>query len=288
MKKTRFPLFLAFLLGIIFTTQSVTVSAFTDLPNTPEVTVPEAQYNVNNTGDANYLAPVNSFDDNVTGYYLVTQDPARVGTTSVNYKGVDYPIKEVLVGNDLYNTKISGMSTGILNYNSATQNMTFFFDPGTYTSSAYNNYADMSKENMSFVGLSGNASDVIITKAAYPASSHANAVDCIERYNIAAPNMYFANITFDGTNKDLLPLGSPSGGSSGVSRNRGEYFFFLTSNTAGFVMDNVTLQNIGKDTVQTGGLFSQDLVRKNVAINFYRNSGQRNFIDVSIKMSKQN
>ncbi len=169
-------------------------------------------------------------------------------------------------------------------------NHTVFVEPGTYTDTAYTGYTNLSKVNLSLVGTDSEKT-AILKKESYPADySVVEFRDLMERYNFMHKNLYFENITFDGGNKDLLPLANKDG----KSKNRGEYLIYITGTNApwdgtdGFVFRNITITNVGADnSTQPGGT---NLTRKNSAINVYQSNGQHNFENILIDdvKTKQN
>lgn len=290
----RKKLAILLMLLIIFTSVNG-VFAYTNLVEDGKITLNQDQADLNvRPSEGKYIEPTNSFTDNViNGYYLVTQDPTKVGLTSIKFNGVDYPIDGVLVGNDLNSLKVQGENQAIGNHDSK-NNRTFFFDTGTYIQSDYTRYTGLSRENVSYVGLFEDK--VIFTKAPYPLNYSVEAArDCIERYNWSHKNIYIENIIFDGGGKDLLPLGGShyQYGDSGIGKNRGEYMFFITgngdpfNNTDGFVAKNVTIQNVGATTLQPhASAIAHPLTRKNVAINIFESRGNHYFENILIKNIK--
>ena len=224
----RKKLAILLMLLIIFTSVNG-VFAHTNLVEDGKITLNQDQADLNvRPSEGKYIEPTNSFTDNViNGYYLVTQDPTKVGLTSIKFNGVDYPIDGVLVGNDLNSLKVQGENQAIGNHDSK-NNRTFFFDTGTYIQSDYTRYTGLSRENVSYVGLFEDK--VIFTKAPYPLNySVEAAIDCIERYNWSHKNIYIENIIFDGGGKDLLPLGGShyQYGDSGIGKKSwGVYVFY--------------------------------------------------------------
>lgn len=230
-----------------------------------------------------YVEPVNTFTDGTVAYYLVTQDASKSGWTSLNYQGSDYPLTQVFVGSNLTTMKIG--SQPIFTLNGPLVNSTVFFDDGIYTDNDSTNYVGISQTNASYIGLNKTpAGEPTAILRRLPRSSSDAINNTMERYNIMSQNIYMENLIFDGQGYDMYP----TGGSSGISKSRGEYMFYFTGgntgyDSSGFVMRDCILENIGASNVDSGASY---LANKNLAMNFYRSAGQHNFENIVIRNAK--
>ncbi len=230
-----------------------------------------------------YLEPTNTFTDGTTAYYLVTQDAAKAGLTSINYKGTDYPLAAVFVGSNLSLMKIGG--TPIFTLNGPLTNATVFFDDGTYVDNDSTNYVGISSTNASYIGLnktSGGEPTAILQRL--PRNTATTGIlNTMERYNIMSRNIYMENLIFDGQGYDMYPTGGSYMGTS-IPKSRGEYMFNFAGGSDGFVMRGCILENIGASNTDSG--FNTTIYNKNQAMNFYISTGQHNFEDVIIRNVK--
>lgn len=254
-------------------------------PVTTVTPMDSAPLTVADIPDIGYVEPTNTFSDGNPTYYLVTQDPAKAGLTSLSYNGVNC----TLVGVVANETELMRMKVGTPPTSIFAPNTTIFFDDGTYTiDSQLASYTLYSKTNLSLVGL--NYGQAIIKSLPYM-SGNAEIIGTIERNQIHEPNVYIENLIFDGDGNDMYPLGP----STGVGKNRGEYFFMIgggypaypdNTGSEGLVMRNVTIQNVGSSNVNRAGFFTTWKDRKNVGMNFYRSTGQHNFENLTFKNIK--
>ena len=230
-----------------------------------------------------YLTPHN-FTDYTIYYYLITQDAAKSTLTSISYDGTSYPLTHVWVGSDLHAMTLSG--SPILTMNGPLQNSTVFFDDGTYNDSDSINYYGLSQTNLSLIGLNkksnGEPAVTLTRSPRVSALSYVNNTE--ERYGFQHPNVYLRNLIFDGQGYDMYPTGD-NNTYSGIklSKSRGEYMFYFAPGSAGFVMKDCILQNVGASNTDTG---NSAFYNKNVAMNFYTSTGQHNFEDVTIRNFK--
>ena len=224
-------------------------------------------FSVSSETSGSYVEPVNTYSDGNPVYYLVTQDAAKSSWTTVTYNGVVYPLAGVQVGSN-----INAMGSVFA------ANSTVFFDSGTYNDGDANAYTRYSNTNFSMVGLYKDASGeptVKITKATRTDSGKVS----IERNIVMHTNVYYENLIFDGLNNNMLAYAS-----SGAMKNRGEFFFYFSgvaspwNGSAGFVMKDCIIQNIGGATTSDGN--------RNVAMNFYCSAGQHNFENIKIRNIK--
>ena len=235
---------------------------------------------------SSYVPSTNSFDDSVTGFYFITDNASKAGTSNVNYTGVNYPItttyvlpEETITVNGTETITGSDMGTAKITFNA---NSTYFFDEGTYIDTGRTSYNRFSKENISLVGLYSGGSDpeTVITRLPRLTSEvDASIRDTMERYIFNAKDIYIENLIFDGLGKNMYPTNPTSAG-----KNRGEYFWTVTGDTGGFFAKDVVLRNIGA---------SRSAGSKNIAINLMytdvggvRSTGNRNFEDIRIENTK--
>ena len=249
------------------------------------------QITVKNEQTGDYLDPVNTYTDGTSSYYLITQDKSKSSFTSITYDGSTFPLTSVWVGNDLHAMILSGKS--IFSNEGPLANSTVFFDDGTYNDSDSTDYTGLSQTNLSLIGLNKQSNGepaVKITRSPRSnANSHIN--NTMERYIIAKQNIYLQNIIFDGQGYDMYPTGNSLSKTDPnyISKSRGEYFFYFSggttgSDSAGFVMKDCILENIGADKTDSGS--DAGNFNKNVAMNFYKSTGQHNFENVTIRNAK--
>lgn len=238
--------------AVVFSVFSSASLASVDINTEASLSQPQVTgtFSVSPETAGSYVEPTNTFSDGNPAYYLVTQDASKSAWTSVTYGGVDYPLTGVKVGSD-----INAMGSVFA------ANTTVFFDSGTYNDSDATAYVRLSVSNLSLIGLNG-ASDTIITKSAHLDGT-------IERYIINAGDIYFDGITFDGLGRNMCA--SAVAGQYG--NNRGNYYFYFSTSSNNFVMKDCIIQNVGSNNSSTA---------KNLAINIYTSSGQRNFENLQI------
>lgn len=255
---------------------SIQVLAYTDLKaGQPMQPNSHRDYNVVTTQPGSYVPAVNTYTDGNPSYYLVTNDPNRVGTNAIEYQGAVYPISNVVLvdGTNNATVKADPADTRGFFHFASPGNRTFFFDPGVYHDPVFHNYTTFDRPNSAYIGLGTDANGdpaAVFTKASRNAGS---GITEIERYTWSQPNICIENITFDGQGHSMVPMRNHAG-----KRHRGEYLHFITgaddsyTRSNGFVMRNVLTKNVG----QTGGMQFADVFnpRKNVAINVYRHRGQ--------------
>lgn len=279
-------LFLAF--SFIITTALPTFASvvFTNGTNT----VPDGNYLVTNDGDDKYVEATNSFDEKGTEkFFLVTQDSSKSALTELSYKGKTYTLTAVLVETDIAQMNYNGVSIfsglGVTDH-------TVFFDDGTYNDSHSSAYTRYSSPNLSMVGLNrdGNDPKVILTRSPRSKTSDTDVTahihDTMERNTVMHENIYMENINFNGQNKDMYPVGgsvttAPTGT---LGKNRGENAFMVAAGSAGFVMRDCVISDVGASNANDS--FYTALKRKNVAINFYRSTGQHNIEGLQIRNVK--
>jgi LPXTG-site transpeptidase (sortase) family protein len=274
---------LAFLLGML-PQKNVAASAIINNGGTPPA-ISSSQITTKLENSSSYLEPTNTFTDGTLNYYLVTQDPAKASWASLDYNGTTYPLTKVFVGDNLTTMKIG--SQALFTHNGPLVNATLFFDDGIYTDHESQNYVGISQTNASYIGLNKTAGgEPAVTLRRLPRSdSNAAINNTMERYNIYSQNIYFENLIFDGQGYDMYPTGG-----SGLSKNRGEYMFYFagdsggTEGSAGFVMKDCILENIGASNEDTG--FDSTKYNKNLAMNFYKSGGQHNFENIIIRNVK--
>jgi len=198
----------------------------------------------------------NTYADGTLRYYLITQDASKAGQTEITYGGVQYPLQTVYVGSDI------GAATPASFF---AANSTVFFDSGTYNDSDGTNTVRFSATNLSLVGISG-ASRTKITKNALSDGTDA-------RYIIAAKDVYLSGLTFDGAGRNMS------------TKTTGQYYFFISGgnppsdSSAGFVMKDCTIQNVGA----SNSLFGSN---KNIAINIYASKGRHDFSNLKFSNIK--
>jgi LPXTG-site transpeptidase (sortase) family protein len=248
-------LFIAVIFSVFFTAihplpvQAAAIAANGSQPAT------STAFTVAREQPGDYADPVNTFSDGSPTYIFVSQVASKAGTTSVTYQGTVYPVTTIISnGNDL--STLSDASGRILR-----ANMTIFFDAGTYNDPDSTNYYGFSQTNLSLVGLTPGT--VTITRSPDVSGS----TKTMERTGFQNANIYLENLIFDG------------GGINMVTTSRGQFFFYLAPGSAGFVMKNCTIQNVGASN-------SILLSNKNVAMNFYQSSGQHNLENVTFKNIK--
>lgn len=246
------------------------------------------EYNLQNTAAEKWQEPVNSFyDGGVTDYYLITTNPARSGITKISYKGGTYPITQVFVTDDLQQAVPNGETRSLLHWQGK-ENVTIFFDPGSYRDTMPTNYTNFDHRGNSYIGLAKDSTGqpaTTITRAPRtdtgPLEQYVK--DTVERYTISKPDQYYENLIFDGENHDLYPVGGGWFGPK-VPKHRGEYVFYVTSNSENLVMRDIVIQNVGATNDGPQGLFTdQRRVRKNVGINFYRSIGPHHLENIVFK-----
>jgi LPXTG-site transpeptidase (sortase) family protein len=283
--KKAFPVLvvLALLIGLL-PQKLVAASAIINNGGTPPA-ISGSQITVKLENSGSYREPTNTFTDGTLHYYLITQDPAKAGWTSLDFQGTTYPLAQVFVGENLTSMKIGGVS--LLTHNGPLVNATVFFDDGIYTDNDSTNYVGISQTNASYIGLNKTAGgEPAVTLRRLPRSdSNAAINNTMERYNIYSQNIYFENLIFDGQGYDMYPTGG-----SGLSKNRGEYMFYFAGDSggvegsAGFVMKDCILENVGASNEDTG--FDSTKYNKNLAMNFYKSGGQHNFENIIIRNVK--
>jgi len=194
---------LAFLIGLL-PQKLVAASAIINNGGTPPA-ISGSQITVKLENSSSYVEPTNTFTDGTLNYYLVTQDPAKAGWTSLDYQGTTYPLTQVFVGDNLTSMKIGGVS--LLTHNGPLVNATVFFDDGIYTDHDTTNYVGISQTNASYIGLNKTAGgEPAVTLRRLPRSdSNAAINNTMERYNIYSQNIYFENLIFDGQGYDMYP-----------------------------------------------------------------------------------
>ncbi len=264
--------------------------------DTPPAEAPVTVFPVKNTGDAAYVPPTNTGTDSVTKYYYVTQDPTKSAqhntAIGVTYNGIVYTATLIYTPTKTYTQAVDGIDVVGACFNKRTgtnivpwaDNNTYFFDRGNFVDENYNyNYqlsGSTATGNRSTIGLfneSDGAPATVFYKLPYPVNTAAGTAGWsgyMARIMFNHTNAYLENITFDGSNIDMIPVGSTS---SGITSDRGEFFFFLSASATGFVARDLVFRNIGADNVETGTT-ANGLARKNVAIYCFKvTSGQRNF-----------
>ncbi|MFV0394098.1 MAG: hypothetical protein ACK5LC_06845 [Coprobacillaceae bacterium] len=253
------------------------------IPPTEEPVTDFVVGNVQENGFS-YIEPTNRYDDGIVTYYFVTSDVNYAllhGTLmDVTYEEQSYACEIIYTQIKDYTTTVHGVDISAAPIPSLKDNSTYFFDTGNFMDENYEYNYNLSGENKSIVGLhkaSNGESESMFYKLPYPPGySVASMVGLKARIMFNHNNTYIENIIFDGTNNDMLPIG----GTGSVPKNRGEYFWYFSTNADNFVAKDVVLQNIGKDN-------NNSIARKNVAMNFYTpTSGQRNFEGVTIKNCK--
>lgn len=233
---------------------------------TTSVTV-TGNFSTNDDADTSYVAATNTFSDGSPVYYLVTQDASKASLTSIDYKGVSYPLAGVVVGSDINAMKVTNAVGQLVSIFAA--NTTIFFDSGVYNDSDSTAYTRFSQNNLSLVGLYEDANGDPTASLTKTARSDG----AIERNIIMNPNVYYENLIFDGLNRNMTTI-----------KSRGEYFFFISgvsspwNGTDGLVIKNCVIQNVGASNMA----FSS----KNVAINIYSSSGQHNFEGLVVRNVK--
>ena len=245
------------ILGLLLTFfMSLNISAAIITNESAFPVVPETNQQVKDSA-GKYVAPTNTFYDNVNSYILFTQNSSLAGTNqTINYSGqsIVVPGSNVIYYNPAINT-LYGYRSLLLT------NTTIFFDDGNYIDDlAYN---DFSKENLSIIGLNKDGSGKPLAKFLYTASQN-NGNNM--RRNMGVKNLYFENILWDGQGKTI-----------GTTASTAQNFVHITGDIDGFVMKDMYFQNTG------GGGGSSN---PNVTINSYRSMGQINFENVTIDGAK--
>jgi LPXTG-site transpeptidase (sortase) family protein len=260
--------------------ERVQASAIVNEGSTPPG-ISSSQITVQPETSSDYLAPTNSYTDGTTHYYLVTQDSGKASLTAIDYKGASYPLTQVFVGSNL--TAMTIGSKPLFTQSGPLSNATVFFDDGIYTDNVQDNYTGISQPNMSLIGLNKDASGeptAILRRV--PRSSAVAAINnTMERYDILDKNIYLENLIFDGQNYDMYPSGDKT---VGISKSRGEYMFFFTNGSDGFVMRDCILENVGASNEDPGT--NPAYYNKNLAMNFYSSTGQHNFENIIIRNVK--
>ena len=243
-------------------------------------TISSSQITVQPETSGAYVDPTNTFTDGTLNYYLITQDSSKSSLTSIDYKGVTYPLTKVFVGSNLTDMKIG--STVIFTLDGPLTNSTVFFDDGIYTDNDQTNYVGISQTNVSLIGLNkdANGEPTAILRRVPRTSTVSQINDTMERYVIYRKNIYLENLIFDGQNKDMYPTGYKS---LGIPTSRGEYMFYFADGSDGFVMRNCILENVGANNTDSGLSYYYN---KNVAMNFYKSTGQHNFENVTLRNIK--
>jgi hypothetical protein len=235
-------------------------------PDEPVIKEDRFTVGIPEKGGSYYVEPTNSYDDSVTGYYLVTQDTSRVGATLVQYKGTNYPITQVYYFPETTSNGFPGSNFSNANVPLAA-NRTYFFDPGTYIDTDAQAYTRFSISNLSLVGLETDDGypAAVITRLPFTGTNPG-----LERNILGQPNIYFENLIFDGRGNNMR-----------ADTSRGQYFFHISGNTGGFVAKDVVIRNIGS---------SNNINNRNVAINFLytdlngaASAGWRNLDNVRIE-----
>jgi LPXTG-site transpeptidase (sortase) family protein len=94
-------------------------------------------------------------------------------------------------------------------------------------------------------------------------------------------NIYLENLIFDNQGYDMYPTGDKS---LGIPKSRGEYMFYFSTGSGGFVMKDCILENVGASNQDTG--YNPAYFNKNLAMNFYQSTGLHNFENVTIRNVK--
>jgi LPXTG-site transpeptidase (sortase) family protein len=279
--KTLLAIFiiLALLLSSLPTGSAFAMAIVGDGSTPPSISAP--QVTVKAATDSSYVEPTNTYTDGTTKYYLVTQDPGKASLTSITYNGTSYPLTTVFVGSNLSAMKIG--SNPILTQNGPLSNATVFFDDGTYTDNDSTNYVGLSQPNMSLIGLNktGSGEPAVILHKAPRSSTIAAINNTEERYIIMTSNIYLENLIFDNQGYDMYPTGDKS---LSIPKSRGEYMFYFSTGSGGFVMKDCILENVGASNQDTG--INPAYYNKNLAMNFYQSAGQHNFENVTIRNVK--
>lgn len=286
MAKKRLSLFISLLLALVLVfsgIQEVFASALVH-PEVVQAAIDGTHYGVQTIKAGDYVEATNSFSDGSPSYYLVTSDPAKAswGAGSVlSYKGVPYTLTDVLHNISNINLMTSG---GVSIFK---PNATVFLDPGTYSDSDATAYTRYNHANLSVVGVEKNASGEPSAKILKLARSGSGvpAIDGTnERIVINTTNIYFENLIFDGNGLDMYPVGGT--GTPNIPKSRGEYFFMVSGTTAGFVLRDSIIQNVGAVTTDDYAFGVVRLYNKNVGINFYRTTGPNHVENVKFRNMK--
>lgn len=150
--KLRVTYLAAMLVAFLLHSQAQIITSSSPAPLQPAVA---GNYFVNNTSaNTVYIAPVNSFNDGVTGgYYFLTQNAAKASTSVITYQGIPYSVT-TYVTNDLYQVGTTAFG----------DNKTIFLDEGTYTDTDGDGLAYVRigyYNNFSMVGLVYNTVKII-------------------------------------------------------------------------------------------------------------------------------
>jgi len=234
------------------------------LPN-----VESAIYQVQD-GDALYVNPTNSYNDNVSNYYLLTQDNSNKGLTHLVYDNQEYPITQVFVG-----TTTSAAKDAVQ------ANSTLFVDDGTYNSDMH--YCALSQTNFSLVGLHQTATGEPSTGEPSTIFVRTYTEDItkktVDSYRFIHADVYIGNIILDGNHKNMY-----------ANKTYGQYGVVVAKGSVNFVMDHVIIQNIGETITEPLSpiqLLFGGTPCKNTAMQvLYESSGTRHFIDVTVRYVK--
>lgn len=240
---------------------------------------------------SSYKASNNNYNDGVVSYYFVTGDVAystkNGQVETVVYDGISFNAQVIYSARKNYTKAVNGID--VLNASPIPlmkDNSTYFYDDGNFIDEDFDYNYNLSGNNKSILGIhldGSGESQTKFYKLPYPTNypTTPSFAGYKARILFNHPNTYVANVVFDGSDIDMAPLGNSS-----IPKNRGEFFWFLSTNTENFVAKNIVLQNIGGDNVTDGSVFF-GTARKNVALNLYTPvTGQRNLENLTIRNCK--